>query len=165
MSNQNDLETFDESEYPELNLTELETTLIAKNILFMKIIKLPSSRMKVIKDRTVCVPIGEATIKQTLQSLPRTPNEAGNVLHPVNWIVLHDVEDTKVYNSQGQGEYSRERRRNWKGQDCQASRVCGQVKEELDEVQELLIDFAKDQSLTDSLPRSRAITVPKSPRS
>ena len=32
MSNQNDLETFDESEYPELNLTELETTLIAKNI-------------------------------------------------------------------------------------------------------------------------------------
>ena len=116
------------SEYPELNLTELETTLIAKNILFMKIIKLPSSRMKVIKDRTVCVPIDEATIKQTLQSLPRTPNEAGNVLHPVNWIVLHDVEDTKVYNSQGQGEYSRERRRNWKGQDCQASRVCGQAK-------------------------------------
>ena len=85
MSNQNDLESFDDSEFPELKLTELETSLIAKNILFMKIHKLPTSRMKAIKDRCVCVPIDEDTIKQTLQSLPKTPNEAGVTLVPMNW--------------------------------------------------------------------------------
>ena len=34
MSNQNNLDTFDYSKYPELRLTELETSMIAKNILF-----------------------------------------------------------------------------------------------------------------------------------
>ena len=82
-SNQNDLEVFDNEEYPELNLTEMETSLIAKNLLFMKLHKLPSSRMTAIKDRTVCVPIDDETINQTLQSLPRTPKEAGMV--PVSW--------------------------------------------------------------------------------
>ena len=51
--------------------------MIAKNILFMKIFKLPRSRMSAIKDRTVCVPIDDTTIENTLHSLPRTPNEAG----------------------------------------------------------------------------------------
>ena len=83
MSNQNDLEVFDNEEYPELNLTEMETSLIAKNLLFMKLYKLPTSRMTAIKDRVVCVPIDDDTINQTLQSLPRAPNEAGVV--PVNW--------------------------------------------------------------------------------
>ena len=83
MSNQNDLEVFDNKEYPELNLTEMETSLIAKNLLFLKVYKLPTSRMLAIKDRVVCVPIDDDTINQTLQSLPRAPNEAGVV--PVNW--------------------------------------------------------------------------------
>ena len=40
------------------------------------------------------------------------------------------------------------------------SRIAKKQKE-LDEAQELLIDYAKDQSLTDSLPRPKAISVPK----
>ena len=52
----------------ELNKTEMETSLIAKNLLFMKSHKLPSSRMTAIKDRRVCVPVDDDTIKQTLQS-------------------------------------------------------------------------------------------------
>ena len=76
ISNQNNLETFNYKEYPELQLTELETSMIAKNILFMKIFKLPKSRMSAIKDRTVCVPIDDTTIENTMLSLPRTPNEA-----------------------------------------------------------------------------------------
>ena len=42
----------------------------------MKIFKLPKSRMSAIKDRTVCVPIDDTTIENTMLSLPRTPNEA-----------------------------------------------------------------------------------------
>ena len=45
----------------------------------MKIFKLPRSQMSAIKDRCVCVPVDHQTISNTLNMLPRTPNQAGLV--------------------------------------------------------------------------------------
>ena len=75
-SHQNNLEIFDTKDHPELNLTELESSLISKSLVFMKIFKKPKSRMAAIKDRCVCVPIDDQTINETLNQLPRTPSEA-----------------------------------------------------------------------------------------
>ena len=60
-----------------MKLTELETSLIARNILFMKILKLPKSRWTGNTDKIINVPIPEDSILNTIKSLPRTPNEAG----------------------------------------------------------------------------------------
>ena len=63
----------------ELILNDLETTLIAKRILFMKISKLPVSRWSTFKDRTVNILIGDEDIIETVQavnSLPRSPDQA-----------------------------------------------------------------------------------------
>ena len=51
--------------------------MIARNLIFMKIFKLPKSRMAAVKDRIVNVPINEEDIRKTIKSLPRTPTEAG----------------------------------------------------------------------------------------
>ena len=59
-----------------LDLTEVENVLISPKINFMKMIKLPVSRMKGIKDKIINVPIPLEVIKQTVQSLPRTLEEA-----------------------------------------------------------------------------------------
>ena len=75
-SHQNNLEIFDAKDHPELSLTELESSLISKALVFMKIFKKPKSRMAAIKDRCVCVPIDDQTINDTLKQLPRTPSEA-----------------------------------------------------------------------------------------
>ena len=75
-SHQNNLEIFDIKQHPELSLTELESSLISKALVFMKIFKKPKSRMAAIKDRCVCVPIDDQTINETLNQLPRTPSEA-----------------------------------------------------------------------------------------
>ena len=61
----------------DLNLTELENNLIAKRIMFQKIYQLPKSRMAACKDHLINIPIGSEDIMNTLQSLPRTPEEAG----------------------------------------------------------------------------------------
>ena len=61
----------------ELEMTELEGALIAKNILFQKIYQLPKSRWTALKDRVVNVPINEGSIINTLEQLPRTPEAAG----------------------------------------------------------------------------------------
>ena len=59
-----------------LNLTEVENVLIAPRINFMKMIKLPVSRMSGIKDKIINVPIPLHVIKQTVNNLPRTLDEA-----------------------------------------------------------------------------------------
>ena len=82
MSNQNKLQIFDISEFPEFNLTELENCMIALNIIFQKVFRLPKSRWPAMKDRTVNIPIYEADVIKTVESLPRTPNEAGII--PIN---------------------------------------------------------------------------------
>ena len=82
MSSQNNLQLFDLSGYEELKLTELENCLIALNIIFQKVFQLPKSRWPAMKDRTVNIPVFEADVLKTVESLPRTPSEAGII--PVN---------------------------------------------------------------------------------
>ena len=60
-----------------LELTELEGALIAKTIIFQKIYQLPKSRWTALKDRLINVPINDEDILNTIQNMPRTPNEAG----------------------------------------------------------------------------------------
>ena len=62
---------------PCMELTEVENVLLAPRIAFMKMIKLPVSRMRGVKDRIVNVPIPANIIIQTVESLPRTYAEAG----------------------------------------------------------------------------------------
>ena len=72
-------------EDPELKLTELENNLIARNIIFQKIHKLPKSRWSGTHDRLINVPVGPQDVLNTIQSLPRTPAEAGIIpIIPVN---------------------------------------------------------------------------------
>ena len=77
MSNQNNLQLFDLNPYEELQLTELENSMIALNILFQKIFKLPKSRWPAMKDKTINIPVYETDILNTIKSLPRTPKNAG----------------------------------------------------------------------------------------
>ena len=70
----NSLNVYDRPEF--LNLKEFENVLIAPRINFIKLIKLPVSRMLGIKDKIINVPISLDTIKQTVKLLPRTFEEA-----------------------------------------------------------------------------------------
>ena len=79
----NNLQLFDISGHEELKLTELENCLIALNIIFQKVYQLPKSRWPAMKDRTVNIPIYESDVLKTVQSLPRTPSEAGII--PINF--------------------------------------------------------------------------------
>ena len=75
----------DKIEDPDLKLTELENNLIARNIIFQKIHKLPKSRWSGTHDRLVNVPVGPQDVLNTIESLPRTPAEAGIIpIVPVN---------------------------------------------------------------------------------
>ena len=67
----------DPLESPDMKLTELENNLIARNIIFQKIHKLPKSRWSGTHDRLVNVPVGPQDVLNTIESLPRTPAEAG----------------------------------------------------------------------------------------
>ena len=63
-----------------LELNELESTLIAKNIIFLKMFQLPVSRWSAIKDTVVNVPVSDNDLERTLSSvssLPRNPENAG----------------------------------------------------------------------------------------
>jgi hypothetical protein len=61
----------------ELCLTELENCLIARNILFQKFVLLPKSRWTATKDHIVNIPIFDKDIISTIESFPRTLDEAG----------------------------------------------------------------------------------------
>ena len=79
MSTRNGLDIVDlkDSKRNKLELSELEATLIAKNIIFMKIFHLPKSRWSAVKDKTVNVPIQGDAVLQTVSNFPRMPCEAG----------------------------------------------------------------------------------------
>ena len=65
-----------------LPLTDLESVLISKNILFLKIHELPKSQFHAVIDKTVNVPILDDDILKNLnsvQAFPRKPNESGLV--------------------------------------------------------------------------------------
>ena len=57
-------------------LSEVENILLAPRINFIKMIKLPVSRMPGIIDRIINVPIKTSTINENVRSLPRTLDEA-----------------------------------------------------------------------------------------
>ena len=59
--------------------TSLENQLVAPCLHFMKIVKLPKSRMEAMKDRTVIVPLEPCDIEKNVQSLPRTLEEGAVV--------------------------------------------------------------------------------------
>ena len=60
----------------ELKISDLEQQLIAKILIFMKIKKLPTTRMKAVFDRVISVPLENQDIEKTIQTLPRQPNDA-----------------------------------------------------------------------------------------
>ena len=60
----------------ELKLTDLENQLIAKNLIFMKLKKLPKSRMGAMADRVINVPLHDEDIVKTVTSLPRSLEES-----------------------------------------------------------------------------------------
>ena len=59
-----------------LKLSEVENVLLAPRINFIKMIRLPVSRMLGMRDRIVNVPITSNIIRQTVECLPRTLEEA-----------------------------------------------------------------------------------------
>ena len=59
-----------------LKLSEIENALLCPMLLFMKLIKLPTSRMLALKDRVVNIPIPCETISANIDSLPRSLNQA-----------------------------------------------------------------------------------------
>ena len=77
LSHKNKLGMVDISGMKELCLTELENCLIARNILFQKFVQLPKSRWTATKDQIVNIPIFDQDILNTVESFPRTPEEAG----------------------------------------------------------------------------------------
>ena len=83
LSHKNNLRVYDHDIYPELNLTELENALIAKNIIFQKYLLLPRSRHRAIKGQIVNVPIYDIDVTNTISQFPRNPESAEIV--PVNF--------------------------------------------------------------------------------
>ena len=69
--------TIEDLKSEDLILTDLEGSLIARSILFMKIFQLPTSRWTAMTDKCVNVPIPESSILNTIKMLPRTPTDAG----------------------------------------------------------------------------------------
>ena len=76
MSHKNKLQLLSLKGQDCLNLTELENALVARNILFQMFLQLPKSRWTGIKKQIVSIPIYEQDIQNTLESLPRTPDQA-----------------------------------------------------------------------------------------
>ena len=60
----------------ELKISDLEQQLIAKILIFMKIKKLPTTRMKAVIDKVISVPLEDRDIEKTVQTLPRQPKDA-----------------------------------------------------------------------------------------
>ena len=60
----------------ELELTDLEQQLIARSLVFMKIKKLPKTRMRAVFDKVISVPIEEDDVSKTLSLIPRHPDDA-----------------------------------------------------------------------------------------
>ena len=60
----------------ELKLRDLEQQLIARSLLFMKVKRLPTTRMKAMIDNCIIVPIEEDDISKTISELPKHPDDA-----------------------------------------------------------------------------------------
>jgi hypothetical protein len=60
----------------ELELKDLEQQLIARTLLFMKVKRLPTTRMKAMFDQVISVPIEQDDVSRTVSELPRHPDDA-----------------------------------------------------------------------------------------
>ena len=60
----------------ELELKDLEQQLIARCLIFMKIKKQPTSRMRAVFDQVVSVPLEEDDVTKTISALPRHPDQS-----------------------------------------------------------------------------------------
>jgi len=87
-------ETEEKLKTENLILTDLEGSLIAKTLLFMKIFLLPVTRWTGMKDKAVNVPIPDSSILNTIEMLPRTPKDAG--LISVNLKRKKDFKNTHI---------------------------------------------------------------------
>ena len=61
----------------ELQLTEIEENLIALEIIYIKIFRLPTSRMPGVRSRTVNIPLTTEDVTKKLSSLPRQADDSG----------------------------------------------------------------------------------------
>ena len=59
-----------------LELNDLENQIIARELLFLKYIRLPKTGMRGMKDQVVCVPLESSDISKTIATLPRHPDES-----------------------------------------------------------------------------------------
>lgn len=50
--------------------------VIARSLIFMKVKKLPTSRMRAMMDKVISVPIEEKDVSKTISTLPRHPDDA-----------------------------------------------------------------------------------------
>jgi hypothetical protein len=102
-----------------LQLSELESNLIAKTLRFQKIYRLPKSRMSACKDQSINIPVSSEDGMNTLERLPRTPGEAGLLEVKLTWKLEYTnthqqafVDRTKLYKAldflkqSGHPEYS-----------------------------------------------------------
>jgi hypothetical protein len=88
------------------NLTELENNLIALNINFQYIFCLPNSRWGATKKQMISVPVTPETVLNTIEKLPRLPNQAG--LIPVQLKRKTIYEGYRAKGSRGQGIFTHE---------------------------------------------------------
>ena len=61
----------------EMKLTELERNMIARRVLFQKMVQLPKTRWTGLKDKVINIPVAPESVTNTLTMLPKTPDEAG----------------------------------------------------------------------------------------
>ena len=62
---------------PEMKLTELERNMIARRIVFQKLMVKPKTRWTGMFDKVVNIPVAPESVTNTLTMLPKTPDEAG----------------------------------------------------------------------------------------
>ena len=60
-----------------LKLHDLESQMLALDLVFIKVRQLPKTNMPIMNDRVINVPINDEDIAKSVQSLPRTRKEDG----------------------------------------------------------------------------------------
>ena len=75
-----------------IGLTDLELQLLSKFILFLKVRQLPKTRMTVLNDRVICVPIEDDDVVKTVDTLPRNKNNNGHM-----WVMYKRQKGKKSY--------------------------------------------------------------------
>ena len=61
----------------DMKLTELERNMIARRILFQKVMLMPKTRWTGVHDKVINIPVAPESVTNTLTMLPKTPEEAG----------------------------------------------------------------------------------------